>query len=71
VGVRAITYVWRPPPGIVTGVFGEPVTAFVEGSVVWYPNTAGMLVSGAIPHVVAVPRLRLMIVANAVAGEST
>lgn len=35
VGVRANTKLCTDPAGISTGVFGEPVIAFVAGLVVW------------------------------------
>src|SRR5262245_40303966 len=50
-----------------TGVFGEPMTWLVAGSVVWYVNVAGRLVNSETPHAGAVTELALIIVANAVA----
>src|SRR5580765_5460447 len=45
VGVRAMRKLWEPLfRGMSTGVFGDPVSAFVRGSVVWKVKVAGIFV---------------------------
>ena len=54
-----------------TGVLEVPVSTLVNGSVVWNRKSAGTLVIGAMPQLVAVCSSVLMIVANAVAVSPT
>jgi hypothetical protein len=71
VGVSAKTKLCVAPASTFTGVFGEPVTWLVAGSVVWYVNVAGRLVTSVSAHAIAVSDPALMTAANAVAVVPT
>src|SRR4029453_1192503 len=66
-GVSAKTKLCVAPAPTFTGVFAEPVTWLVAGSVVWYVNVAGRLVIRVSAHAIAVSDPALMSAANAVA----
>src|SRR3984885_15524727 len=66
-GVNAITKLCACPAGMLTGVFGVPVSALVVGSVVWKRKVDGIVVNGRIVQVKASAGPASIIVAKAVA----
>src|SRR5262245_18344277 len=71
VGVNSVPIVCCPPPGMLTGVLGAPVTWLVAGLVVWKRKFAASDVGGAMVQRLAYPGPLAIIVANAVAGFPT